>query len=444
MPSRAASPSANLQRPPYRKPLPGGRGSATVSEPRPPGSVVELLRRGASRFRGWKPDALLLGLGISCVPVSVAISESLLAGALLFRLIALARGREKPQFPHILWLWLAWAAWELAAWFHSPDLRAGQGEIRHLFLLASAFVVTPALERSTQRITVWRGVIATATLSSLFLIGHFFFRLSFHGTETNPVIYLRGGGLLNHWMVYGTVEVVVFAALLEFLYYCPEETWWLGPALLVNTVAIFLSLTRMLWICSLLLLVLHLAWRRSRWTWAIPAIPCVLFLVAPGPVRSRIVVSSRPDYYSNAERVQMLKVGWRMVRASPIMGVGPGRIETLYTSYLSPGDPIPAYHGHLHNNIAQLAAEFGLPAAAAAIIFVVVLLRELWKQYKRADDRDEQFLSRTSILALIGFLTAGLFDYTYGHSLGLILIAFAVLTPLSPAARMRESPDPPR
>jgi O-antigen ligase len=126
------------------------------------------------------------------------------------------------------------------------------------------------------------------------------------------------------------------------------------------------------------------------------------------------------------------------------MGVGPGRIETFYTSYLSPGDPIPAYHGHLHNNLAQLAAEFGLPAAAAAIIFVLVLLWELWKQYKRADDRDEQFLSRTSILALIGFLTAGFFDYTYGHSLGLILVAFAVLTPLSPAARMRESPDPPR
>jgi hypothetical protein len=61
-------------------------------------------------------------------------------------------------------------------------------------------------------------------------------------------------------------------------------------------------------------------------------------------------------------------------------------------------------------------------------------------------------------------LAAGFFDYTYGHSLGLILIAFAVLPPLIPAsqsaaepatplavfhdvslaARTQESPGPPR
>jgi O-antigen ligase len=304
-----------------------------------------------------------------------------------------------------------------------------------LILLVLAFLVLPALERSVQRIQVWRGVVGAATLSSLFLIGHFFFRLFFHGAESNPVIYLRGGGLLNHWMVYATVEVPVFAALLELLHFYPEERWWLTPALLVNVAAIVLSLTRTLWICSLLLLAVHLAWRRSRWAWAVPAAPFVLFLLAPGPVRSRILDSSRPDYYSNAERVQMLKVGWKMIRANPMTGVGPGRVEALYTNYLSPGDAVPAYRGHLHNNLVQLAAEFGLPTAAAATVFVSVLLWELRRQCKRAPHRDEQFLCRTSISALTGFLVAGFFDYTYGHSLGLILIAFAVLPPLIPASQ---------
>jgi O-antigen ligase len=213
--------------------------------------------------------------------------------------------------------------------------------------------------------------------------------------------------------------------------------------MLVNVAAIVLSLTRMLWICSLLLLAIHLAWRRSRWTWAVPAIPGVLFVLAPGPVRSRIIESSRPDYYSNAERVQMLKVGWRMVRANPLAGIGPGRVEVLYTNYLSPGDAVPAYRGHLHNNLAQLAAQFGLPTAAAATVFVAVLLWDLRKQYKRARHRDERFLCRTSILALTGFLTAGFFDYTYGHSLGLILIAFAVLPPLIPASHSEAEPATP-
>ena len=407
----------------------------------PPASGAAEAWRG---LRSWNPDALLFGLGISCVPISVAISESLLGGALLFRVFALARRREQLYFPRILGFWLAWAALELVAWFQSPDLRAGLGEIRHLLLLVFMFLVLPALSRPAQRVAVWRGVIAAATLSSLFLIGHFFFRLFFHGAETNPVIYLRSGGLLHHWMVYATVEVVVFAALLELLHYYPEERGWLAPALLVNVAAIVLSLTRMLWICSLLLLALHLAWRRSRWTWAVPAAPFVLFLLAPGPVRSRIIESSRPDYYSNAERVQMLKVGWKVIRANPITGIGPGRVEALYTNYLSSGDAVPAYRGHLHNNLAELAAEFGLPTAAAATIFVVVLLWDLRREHKRAVHRDELFVCRTALLALTGFLAAGFFDYTYGHSLGLILLTFAVLPPLSPAARMQESPDPPR
>ena len=39
----------------------------------------------------------------------------------------------------------------------------------------------------------------------------------------------------------------------------------------------------------------------------------------------------------------------------------------------------------------------------------------------------------TGLLGLIGFLVAGMFDYTYGHSLALILLSFVVLIPLIPA-----------
>jgi hypothetical protein len=108
-------------------------------------------------------------------------------------------------------------------------------------------------------------------------------------------------------MVYGIVETLVFAGLLELLHFFPEERWWLGPATAINVVAIVLSLTRTLWVCSLLILACHLAWTRSRWIWALPAIPSLLFLVAPGAVRTRIIDSARPDYYANSERVQMLQ-----------------------------------------------------------------------------------------------------------------------------------------
>jgi hypothetical protein len=45
------------------------------------------------------------------------------------------------------------------------------------------------------------------------------------------------------------------------------------------------------------------------------------------------------------------------------------------------------------------------------------------------------------LLALIGYVVAGLFEYTYGHSLGLILLSFAVLSPLLPSTSRKAFPS---
>ena len=380
-----------------------------------------------------KIAAWSFGLAMCAVPVSIAVAESLLICSLALRLIT----RERTWLPRTFWFWLAWAALEIAAWLRSPEIRDGTGEIRHLLLIAALFLQVSILVRPSDRVAVWRGVILTATVSSLFLISTFVSRLlSYHG-NLDPIIYLRNGGLVHHWMIYGTVEILVFAGLLQMWHFYAEDRWWLLPAFVINFLAILVSLTRMLWICCLLILALHFVWRRSRWIWAVPAIPVILFLAAPAVVRSRVIDSSHPDYYSNAERVQMMHVGWKMIREHPLTGVGPGRVEKLYTSYLSPGDPVPAYHGHLHNNLIQLAAEFGLPVAAAALMFVVVVFLDLRKRGQFALDRDELFLNRTAVLAFTGFVASGFFDYTYGHALGLILLGFAVLSGLLPSRGVR-------
>ena len=396
-------------------------------------SVKDNCRDGvgnAGQMNLWESDGVLFGLAMCAVPLSIAAAESLLASSLLFRVIALVRGHAKLCVPRVFWLWLGWASLEIMAWLHSPDALAGWGEIRHLLLIATLFLMAPALKWPGAPLAVWYGIVVAASFSSLVLIGNFLWKLFFYRGTLAPLIYLRSGGLLHHWMIYGTVEVLVFAGLLGLWHFFPENHRFLSIVWAINTLAILLSLTRMLWICSLLLLALHQIWLRSRWLWAVPVIPCLLFLASPGAVQSRVLDSMRPEYYSNAERVQMLQVGWRMIRQHPFTGVGAGRIDKLYTKYLSVSDPVPAYHGHLHNNIVQLAAEFGLPVTISAVLFVTVLLLDLRAQSRRATDREQQFLCRTALLGLAGFVASGMFDYTYGHSLGLILLSFAVVTPL--------------
>lgn len=382
-------------------------------------------------------NAWLVAMSLWAVPVSIAAAEILLSAALAVRAVTHRKRNQQRPIPRVLWLGLALAVLEVCAWLRSPEPRAGWGEIRHLALIGTVLFMLPVLESSAACLRVWWGIIIAATVSSLFLIARFAWRALVRPPGADPLLYLRGGGLLHHWMVYSSVEILVFAALLELGHFFPAQRRWLIPIYGIHSVAIVLTLTRSLWFSCLLLLALHFAWTRSRWLWAVPVLPVLLCCVAPKTVRSRAETTADPSYYSNAERVQMLKVGWRMVRAHPIEGVGPGRVEALYASYLSPSESVPAYHGHLHNNAAELAAEFGLPVLAAAVVFCTVLLHYLLARSRFSSSSADGFLRRTAVLGFTGFLVMGMFDYTYGHSLGLILLCFVVAPPFLWSTRAR-------
>src|SRR5579863_10027090 len=89
--------------------------------------------------RDHRPASLAAALGFAAVPLSIAVSESLLVIALVLHLTRSIRTRTPPDLPRICWLWLAWAALEIVSWLHSAKLKAGAGEIRHLLLIAAIF-----------------------------------------------------------------------------------------------------------------------------------------------------------------------------------------------------------------------------------------------------------------------------------------------------------------
>ncbi|HUI55735.1 MAG TPA: O-antigen ligase family protein [Bryobacteraceae bacterium] len=385
-------------------------------------------------WRERRIDALALGAALTAVPVSIAVSEIFLGAALLARIVAAIRVRQVPSAPWIIRVWLVWAGLELVSWFNSPRIAAGTGEIRHLFLIAALFFLIPALDRASYKTAVWRCIFITASAGSIVLAGGFVVRMIRYrqviAAGGDSSFYLRSGGLLHHWMIFAVVEIMVFAALLEYHAAFPEHRRWVMPSLAINGLAILLSLTRALWIGCFLLWAIHLAWRRSKWIWVVPIVPALAFLLAPAAIRHRVVQSLQPDYYSNTERIQMWRVGAKMIAEHPVFGVGAGRVDELYTSYLAPGEPVPAYHGHLHDDALQLAAQFGLPVLAAAMLYVAVLVWQLFRALQSASECEDRFLCRTALLGLTGFLLAGLTDYSYGHALGLILVSFVTLAPL--------------
>ena len=384
-------------------------------------------------------DRIALALGLCTVPLSVVVAETFLGVALTARVVSLARRRVALHLPRIFWFWIVWAGLEIFRWALSPDLKVGWSEIRHLLVIAAMFLMLPALDRAPDARTVWQGVFLSSTLSALFLIGEFVARLVYYRREiavtADPSLYLRTAGLLNHWMVFGTVEIIIVAGLINFWHLYPQSRHRWLPVYLIHGLAIVLSLTRMTWVACFLLLAIFLAGKRSKWLWLLPALPLALYLLAPAVIQSRVRESVKPTHYSNFERIQMLKVGWEMFREHPLAGVGPGRVGALYRSYLASDDPVPAWHDHLHNNLAQIGAQFGAPALVAALLFTIVLFQQLLPAWKSAATRESRFLAGTGLLALVGFVIAGMSDYTYGHSLALILLSFAAFTPLIPLHR---------
>jgi O-antigen ligase len=306
--------------------------------------------------------------------------------------------------------------------------------MRHLLLVASVFLILPALDRPGASLTVWRGLFLTSSIGSIAVVVGTVARMVYYRREISlggdAAFYVRNGGLLHHWMVYATVEILIFGALLEFRVLYQEERRWATPALAIHCLAVLFSLTRTLWLCCFLIAAIHLLTRRSKWILALVALPVGVFLLIPGPVHSRIVDSSSREYYSNAERLQMWRVGWKMIRQHALFGVGPGRVEQLYTSYLGKGEPVPAYRGHLHDNAIQLAAQFGLPVLGSAVLWLAFLFWDVMRTWRAARSRESRFLYRSSFLGIVGFVVAGVTEYTYGHALGLILFCFVAISPL--------------
>jgi len=132
---------------------------------------------------------------------------------------------------------------------------------------------------------------------------------------------------------------------------------------------------------------------------------------------------------TRADRVTMLKVGARMVKANPLVGVGPTRVGVRYREFLDPNEP-DHVNPHLHNVPMQIAAERGLPALAAWLCMLAILAIDMARRLKIPETR---FLAAAGLGCMVAMFAAGLAEYNFGDSEFLML--FLVLITLPYAAK---------
>jgi O-antigen ligase len=224
-------------------------------------------------------------------------------------------------------------------------------------------------------------------------------------------------GPFSHYMTFSGVLIVCSLLLVGRL--ATGDGWrsrWRWAAVLLMQWAILASLTRSAWLAlgaALAVLAVAKLVRRPRLlAWSVPVLAAV-FLLAPIPWVGRGLSIGDPGDSSNYDRLCMARAGLRMVAERPLFGIGPELAEHRYAIYREQSAPrwqVP----HLHSNFVQLAAERGAVSLAAWIWWLGAGLVEAARGVRRRGSGAD--LHFGSLLALIGFVVAGAFEYNWGDT----------------------------
>jgi len=379
--------------------------------------------------RGVLLGAFVAGLGVSITLAQVALA--LLTLHLLWGLRdpAARAAARWPLWPPVL----AFGAVTILSALLSGDAAASLEASKGLLLAAALYVTAdavrdpPAAGRFLFGLTLAATVAAVAGLLQVGLCP---------GPEAPEAwprwLYhrcTRAHGFFSIYMTLaGVLSLVLLAALPRLLLGGAELRRLALPsaAMLAGLVATY---TRGAWIGFAAGVVAVVATvRRGRWL----LVAGVLLLAggaltAPYELRHRFLTMADPEEAGVRERVYMWRSGLAMWRERPVLGIGPGGVKREYPRYALP-DAVKKRTSHVHSTPLQILVERGvlglgawLAIWAAFFAKAVGLLRRL-----PAEALGQRSLVVGSLVAIVGFLVAGLSEYNFGDS-EVVLVAWALM-----------------
>jgi O-antigen ligase len=378
------------------------------------------------------------------IHVSIAASQISLGLGILLLLVF----RHKLEFPRI-WIPLAlFFSWTILADVFSPDPWGGRAQIRKFFVFLFIPLIYGVFRHQFSKVyylvLAWT---AAATASGFWGLVQFVVKYQ-HAKQTGADFYLaylgrRITGFESHWMTFGALQLSVLSMLLaQYFFSSRRLPLWAYASTLVLSAAIVLGWTRSIWLATIPA-VLYLVWFwRPKMIFVVPVIFAAAFLAAPHSTRDRVTSLFQPhgDTDSNRHRLVTFRTGIAMIKAHPLLGIGPEEIARNFDAYV-PKDvvrPLPTgYYGHLHNIYVQYAAERGIPGLIFIMSLIGMLVWDCFRGIIRLGRQPSQelFVLHAAIAVTIGILVGGIFEYNLGDSevlmmfVSVIGLAYAALSP---------------
>jgi O-antigen ligase len=374
-----------------------------------------------------------LAASLALIQLKIAWGESLLGISVILWLMLVFRGRKQPSLPAFMTPLLIYAALTLVSTALSSDRLVSLRDDKQL-LLYLVVPVTMAVAQGRRAMSVTNAIVAVGAVSAFLgivqgiLVGEL---------NLDYLLHNRPHGLVGHFMTYsGLLMLVACAATAQLLY---REREWLWPAAAVPAllVALAVTLSRNVWIGTIVALTTLLVLRRPKLTAAVPIVVAVALLLPS--VRSRALSMFDLSNPTNRDRISMWKSGQAMIADHWLTGVGPDMVPRAYIEKykrpdaVDPEDKPGSTRAHLHNVVIQIAAERGVPALLAWFGFLAVAARDLWRQTRTGPARG---LAAAGLAAIVAMLGAGMFEHNFGDSEFLVLLLGLITLPF--AARVGE------
>jgi O-antigen ligase len=274
-------------------------------------------------------------------------------------------------------------------------------------------------------------LLASAGISSLYSFFYFMFQAAPGERMT---------GFMGHPLTQaGLLLLFLSVALSHFLFSKEKTRYFWAVGCILALVALSLTLTRSAWVGLAVAAVFIVALYKPRALFIIPVILVLFFFLSPKHIKSRILSIFSTRSYSNAQRIEYLQAGIKIIKDYPFFGTGPNTVDMVFQNPKYGLSDLSKQNVHLHNNITQIGAERGIPALLAWLTFIGWTLLSLLKLLR---NKDPTFypLTVSALAALLALCTAGLFEYNFGDSEITLLFLTIITLPFIP----RKESDTPK
>jgi len=350
---------------------------------------------------------------------SIAVAQILLAFAVACWIGVLVTRRERVETPAFFWPLAAYGGITLVSAAFSIEPRVSFIDCKQLVL----FLVVPLTFRF---VTGSRAMTMTVVILSFAAASAAYGIVQYAMITINPLIQ-RPHGTLGHYMTYSGLLMLVMGIAVAKILFGRSDRMWAAAVMPALAVAVVVTLSRSAWVGACAAAALLLSLKDFRLLAVLPIVAAIFFAAAPPAVMARFVSIFDIKDPTNRDRLAMLREGEHMIRAHPLMGVGPNMVQVLYSEYRDP-DAVEKVNPHLHNVPVQIAAERGLPALAIWLWFIIALTVDTARRFHASRER---FLPAAALAAIIAMLAAGMFEYNFGDSEFLMMFLIIVTLPFA-------------